>query len=128
MKHFLLATYQFPQILLSLILIRILRAVKFRMENNIGVYTHDRPGLSSFSLGPYVFIRNDCRDNNAVLAHERGHSRQSRLLGPLYLIFIGLPSIAGNVLARFFPWFHKHYYKLPWEAWADRLGQVDRTV
>ena len=127
MKHFLLTAYQFPQIFFAIVLIRLLRAVKLRTENNVNLYIHGKPGLSSFSLGPYVFLRNEYLDRTAVLMHEQGHSLQSRLLGPLYLIFIGLPSIICNLLARFIPWFRKNYYELPWEVWADRLGQVDRN-
>ena len=54
------------------------------------------------------------------------------MLGPLYLIVIGLPSITGNIINRITRmYFRKYYdpnfyYKQPWEAWADRLGGVDR--
>lgn len=54
-----------------------------------------------------------------------GHAKQSRLLGPLYLIVIGLPSILwagihGKVAPR------KSYYWFYTERWADRLGGVGR--
>ena len=64
--------------------------------------------------------------------HEVGHRRQSELLGPLYLLLIGLPSLFGNIWDRLFhsKWRpfarYEWYYKLPWEAWADSLGNVVR--
>lgn len=60
------------------------------------------------------------------LNHEHGHQKQSRMLGPLYLIVIGLPSLLGNIYARIFNKDSKWYYKQPWEAWADKLGGVER--
>lgn len=54
------------------------------------------------------------------------------MLGPSYLISIGIPSAICNLIDRFF---HKDwgalerniwYYRLPWEAWADELGKVNR--
>lgn len=60
------------------------------------------------------------------IGHEYGHQRQSKILGPLYLIIIGLPSLLGNIIFRVFKINHKYYYKQPWEAWADKLGGVIR--
>lgn len=60
------------------------------------------------------------------LNHEHGHQKQSRILGPLYLPTIGLLSLLGNLMFRLFKIKSKYYYKLPWEAWADKLGGVVR--
>lgn len=63
-------------------------------------------------------------------AHELGHSRQSRLLGPLYLPLVGLPSISRAAYAFVFreltgtQW--TRYYEGYPENWADRLGGVVR--
>ena len=43
------------------------------------------------SLGNYVYFRKPAYDR--LLRHEAGHCRQSRLLGPFYLLVIGLPSL-----------------------------------
>lgn len=59
--------------------------------------------------------------------HEYGHQIQSKILGPLYLILIGLPSLIGNLVFRSFNIPKKYYYKLPWEWWADKLGGVVRV-
>jgi len=84
------------------------------------------------SLGTFIFwtkrsnryshLKNDCK------MHEYGHSIQSRLLGPLYLLIVGIPSIM-----RFFysAWYVKrkgsdwqNYYAGFPENWADKLGGV----
>lgn len=86
------------------------------------------------SLGHFVIfgIRNRNFPCKTDLAHERGHQEQSKLLGWLYLFIIGLPSLSGNIWDRLM---HKNwtytkreqwYYGLPWEAWADKLGGVER--
>jgi hypothetical protein len=64
--------------------------------------------------------------NYKTVLHEHGHSMQSLYLGPLYLLVIGLPSITFNILGRLGMVNNSKYYDRPWEAWADRLGGVDR--
>jgi len=61
--------------------------------------------------------------------HEYGHSIQSRILGPLYLPVVGIPSVARVFYARRF--YHKYgkewrgYYRGFPENWADTLGRVN---
>ena len=71
-------------------------------------------------------------DKEDGMKHEYGHTIQSRILGPFYLIIIGLPSLIGNIYDQIA---HKNwslkdsciwYYNQPWEKWADKLGGVDR--
>ena len=59
--------------------------------------------------------------------HEYGHTRDSRMFGPLYLIVIGLPSIIwawmyGTIIKPT----QNGYYKFYTEKRADRLGGVER--
>ena len=78
---------------------------------------------NSVSLGEWVFVTDS---SESTRKHELGHRRQSRMLGPLYLIIVGLPSLFWNITARFSPTIAKNYYHLFPENWADRLGKVDR--
>ena len=63
-------------------------------------------------------------------AHELGHTKQSRLLGWLYLPVVGLPSISRAAYALAYrevtgkQW--TRYYQGYPEKWADRLGGVAR--
>ena len=87
------------------------------------------------SLGCYVLLGHIFDESPETTAHEWGHTRQSLIFGPLYLLFIGLPSGLGNLYDRFYHnkahgWTHaqsyKWYYSQPWEKWADMLGGVER--
>ena len=74
------------------------------------------------SLGNFVYGRPPIYKR--MMLHEYGHCLQSRILGPFYLIVIGLPSLLWAL------WWHPGrrvgYYTFYTERWADRLGGVDR--
>jgi len=83
------------------------------------------------SLGRYILLSEDYRDDDNVIGHEHGHSLQSKILGWLYLPMVGLPSITMNLLSLFLlaigrPRFSENYYHRWPESWADRLGGVSR--
>ena len=84
-----------------------------------------RRGLS---LGLFLFVPEGADER--LLAHEYGHSLQSLLLGPLYLLVIGLPSViwAGfPALERRRVRRQVSYYAFYTERWADRWGGVWRS-
>ena len=53
------------------------------------------------TLGKYIFINQDYIDKEAVIRHECGHVKQSKILGPLYLLVIGIPSILHACLNNY---------------------------
>ncbi len=59
--------------------------------------SRERWGLT---LGPYINSKNLVADpyTDDVFRHEYGHTLQSRLVGPLYLTSVGLPSLVGAFL------------------------------
>ena len=96
---------------------------------------------SSLSLGMFIFVSDDPffyyadqrsrYDENAfsrmLLVHEYGHTIQSLIFGPLYLLAVGLPSVAWS----FFPFFVRKrareeisYFSAYPERWANRLGEA----
>ena len=80
--------------------------------------------LGSFICVPY---KPDVDTSNpAVLnyiKHEYGHTKQSAMLGPLYLFVIGIPSICwAQFGGRYRAKHNKSYYWFYTEAWADKLG------
>lgn len=109
--------WQLPQNLLGLAVIRFTHATH-NETNDTWTTSRYRFGVS---LGNYIIFGGHA--SNTSIKHERGHQKQSMILGWLYLIVIGLPSAIGNLLRRIFVF---DYYKQPWEAWADRLGGVTR--
>ena len=82
--------------------------------------------ISGFSTGRYIFLHYPNCDEKTI-RHECGHSSQSRRLGWLYLLVVGIPSVINNLRSRFDEHVWKTYYERYPENWADRLGGVKRT-
>ena len=83
--------------------------------------------LGIFRVYAYKYLGNGARYVELVRRHEKGYRKQSKMLGPLYLIVIGLPSLIWATL-------HSSvrrlgavdYYSFYTERWADKLGGVKR--
>lgn len=76
------------------------------------------------TLGNYIIV-----NNIEHLQHELGHTKQSKILGPLYLIVIGLPSLLHAGVFNAFdckgnP--NRFYYNFYTEKWADKLAGITR--
>lgn len=113
--------WQLPQNILGIIVLLSGSYVRKTLEGKSGekiVYFFNPDRRGSITLGEYRFL-----DTNRIstVRHEYGHTRQSRMLGPLYLIFIGLNSLMHA-------WLHdceadgKEYGHFWTERWADKLG------
>ena len=77
----------------------------------------------AITLGNYVFVGLNSEYKETV-KHELGHIIQSKILGPLYLIVIGIPSITYCGLRRLFPSLRKkNYYNFYTEKWANNLSE-----
>ena len=126
--------WQFPQHIIAYVIILInCKSIKLMVsKDGISHYLVDHLFNRAISLGNYIFLDSDGNFSYKTIKHEFGHQKQSLMLGPLYLIIIGLPSIIGNIIDRIkYKYFRRHYdpdfyYKQPWEAWADKLGGVVR--
>lgn len=132
-------TWEAPQSLLGLALYGWLRArdrvqgVQRRPDGRRLVQTE----RWAISLGAFVFwarVGIDGRplDPTLIQAHELGHTFQSRRLGPLYLLTVGIASPARALYAM-------GYYRRTGRAWphyfdawpedeADRLGGIVRDA
>lgn len=114
--------WQLPQHLLATLVIRVTGAVKASEHKGASVYlTHFLPGIS---LGEYIILRRGA--SRRTVLHEYGHTVQSRMLGPLYLLVVGIPSLSMNLLTRAGVLRADRYYDRWPENWADRLGGVER--
>ena len=126
--------WQLPQHIIAYVIMFVNRKSIKPMTNRDGIlyYLVNNLFNSGISLGNYIFLDSDGYYDYKTIKHEHGHQIQSLMLGPLYLIIIGLPSIIGNIIDRIkHKYFRRHYdpdfyYKQPWEAWADKLGKVVR--
>lgn len=88
-------------------------------------YHHDNWG--GISLGMFIIMNADKGKEwvDSVKVHEYGHSIQSIILGPLYLLVIGLPSLIWCNSKRYIN-LRKNknisYYSFYPERWANYLG------
>lgn len=138
-KNILLYVWQLPQNLLGLLLTIIYRPEKKLISSNGNIACFSKTMSGGISLGKYSIISNSyitrCKSDEDILnldvtKHEAlGHGTQSRYLGPLYLLVIGLPSIvwASIYPSKRFPYTKNGYYKFYTEKWADKLGGVIRS-
>ena len=130
-KEILLYIWQLPQNIVGLLLLLIYQHEKeyHRLKGRTFYFTTEMP--SGISLGNYIIMNREDKEDG--MKHEYGHTIQSRILGPFYLLIIGIPSGCGNLIDQYchkgWPWAKqmKWYYNLPWEKWADKLGHVKRV-
>lgn len=73
------------------------------------------------SLGRRIYV--SPRYSKALLKHELGHSYQSLIYGPLYLLIIGIPSFVMCTLARAGKITWARYNKFYTEKQADKLAK-----
>lgn len=121
-------TWELPQTLVALVCLLLLRCKRIESDDKM-VYTHTNKFLTGWSLGEFIFLKDwylYLPDYETIYKHESGHSKQSKLFGPFFLLFIGLPSAIWNLLSRKVKWCSDHYYDTPWEHGADVLGGVIR--
>ena len=122
MKQLIYWTWCLPQTLLGFI-VKALCKAKPTQFKNFKFYTWSSCG--GISLGKYIIIYpyKKAEQLERVLKHESGHQVQSFILGPLYLLVIGLPSIIWNVCFRKYrAKYQIDYYSFYTEKWANKLG------
>lgn len=116
--------WQLPQWFIGLICVAALRALGRidRIEQKPAAAYIWHKGDVCWSLGYHLFL--GVGASQRIVDHELGHDKQSTMLGPLYLIIIGIPS------ALWFCWwtiFKTDYYWFYTEAWADKLSGIKRS-
>lgn len=119
--------WQLPQNLLGVLYKKILKdSIIARVNADNNEYKcYLKRSKGGVTLGKYIFISQDYRDKERVIKHESGHTKQSLILGPLYLIIIGIPSITWAGLIHKLPWFKdKDYYWFYTESWANKLAKL----
>lgn len=130
-------TWGLPQTLLgALLLLKHGRDEHFLYHSALVTRWH---GRASMSVGPFVFLTDDpffadrftgqytrAELSDRLLVHEYGHTIQSLLLGPLYLIVIGIFSTLWGwlpCLARMRTRRQLSYFWFFTESWANRCGE-----
>lgn len=122
-KNILMYMWQLPQNLIGLLILLWTKGeVKHKFKNIVYYYYDPFPG--GISLGNYLILGSQ---HIQTIKHEYGHAIQSKLLGPLYLLIIGIPSLIwaglyGTVIKKT----KNGYYKFYTEKWADHLVNIKR--
>lgn len=130
LKKILLYVWQLPQNLLGMLMfwwysrdticvegvfrrVRVLYTKRMRRAISLGEYV----------IAPYGYhpLSRTAADGRDTLVHEWGHTRQSLILGWLYLPLVGLQSLAHAILHRK-ACGNSHYRHFWTERWADRLA------
>lgn len=117
----LLYIWQLPQNIAGLILL-----LYFRKERKVwdyeGIRFYVAPKMQgAITLGQYIILSPYSATDTETFIHEFGHTIQSKYLGPLYLIVIGITSLLHAAL-------HdckesgKSYYHFYTERWANNLA------
>lgn len=124
--YFLQWTWGLPQNLAGLLLLPFLRGRRYRFHGALVTvyrrlsFTKNRSG---FSLGSFIFIPEAWSDYDKehIVVHEYGHTVQSLILGPFYLLVVGLPSCI---------WSHRYtrrstVYRSRGVSYTDRFPEHD---
>lgn len=125
-RNLILFIWQLPQHIVALIYFGYL----VMMCKDLGVDSRYKQAIvipcvmrGAITLGNYVFVGLNSEYRKTV-KHELGHTIQSKILGPLYLIVIGIPSITYCGLRRTFPSLRKkNYYNFFSEKSANYLSE-----
>ena len=125
-RNLILFIWQLPQHIVALIYFGYL----VMMCKDLGIDSRYKQAIvipcvmrGAITLGNYVFVGLNSEYKETV-KHELGHTIQSKILGPLYLIVIGIPSITYCGLRRLFPSLRKkNYYNFYTEKWANYLSE-----
>lgn len=121
----LLWIWQLPQNLVGLLFLLFIQGEKRHELNGIRFYyLKTFPG--GITVGEYVIVGTK---QELTVRHEYGHVLQSRILGPLYLVVIGLPSLIHAWINGAIGCCEKHdegYYHFYTEKWADKIAGIKR--
>lgn len=114
----------FPQMIAGLFL-RLFVKVELKEKYKNAVIYKCNLKSGSISLGNKIFLCKEHWNDEYVKKHEYGHCKQGLILGWLYLIIIGIPSITWcNCFSKYRARKNVNYYSFYTERWANKLGGI----
>lgn len=118
--YVLLVIWQFPQYLVALVMWPFLGKKTKVADRHFNACYLGEDMSGGISLGPIAYVSKYLVKKPAGVCHELdGHTVQSKILGPLYLLVIGLPSILNAAFD-----FTKCYYDFYPEKWANKCAKL----
>lgn len=119
LRNILLVIWQLPQDLVGLVMYPFVGKKKLLRVSEYGTRVYEADNMQgAISLGNFIYLSNYSAKSEETIAHELGHTKQSRILGWLYVFVIGIPSICW---ASFKPR-EKCYYEFYTESWANKCA------
>lgn len=119
----LLLLWQLPQVLVALVMFPFLGKLKLIADRHYNFCWEGEKMQGGISLGPFSFVSKNLAKKPTHVAHEvDGHTVDSKIFGPLYLLVIGIPSILNAMFS-----FTENYYDWYPEKWANKHAKL-RTV
>lgn len=115
--------WQLPQNICGLVFSLFHKGALIKEYEDAIVYRSKRM-YGGVSLGRYIFVNKFA--GMKMVKHEYGHCMQSKRVGWLYLLAIGIPSIVWCYLKGKGYFKDRSYYSFYTERSADKLGGVTR--
>ena len=117
----LLTLWQLPQFIVSLVMMPFLGDLKKIRDGHYNMCFIGKEMLGGISLGPFSYVSPNSARSDAIIAHEfDGHSVDSKIWGPLYLLVVGIPSLMNAAFG-----FTKCYYDFYTERWANKHAGLE---
>lgn len=120
MRNLLLTIWEFPQVLLAWVMWIFLGDKELVAFNDNTKAFKCSKMRGSISLGRYIFLSPYGANNPGTVSHEFAHTYQSLILGPLYLLVIGIPSLLWAWVCND----PCKYYMFYPEAWANKINNI----
>ena len=111
---FLLSLWQLPQLIVSLVMLPFIGKLRLIKLNKFTFVFEASKMRGGISLGSFAYLAPNLAKIPEIVSHEgEGHIIDSYILGPLYLIIIGIPSFMHATFG-----FTKNYY----DFYTERLA------
>lgn len=111
------AIWQLPQFIVALVMLPFLGDIKLIARRHFNFCFVGSNMVGGISLGPFAYVSKRLTADEPVAHELDGHTVQSKILGPLYLFVVGIPSIL-NAMFDFTPCYYDFYT----ESWANRYA------
>lgn len=118
--NILLFIHQLPQLIVAWVMIPFLGKRELVAFNDNTKAFKCSKMHGSISLGKYIFLSPYGANNPGTVSHEFAHTYQSLILGPLYLLVIGIPSLLWAWVCND----PCKYYSFYPEAWANKINNI----
>ena len=106
--------WQLPQNIVALLMIPFLGKLSFISFKKLCFAIEGSNMRGGISLGNFAFLSPRLSKDVPSIAHEQeGHTHDSKLFGPLYLLIIGLPSIMHA-------WLYDRQRTCYYDFWTER--------